>query len=264
MSTFTTSDGVGLAYERRGSGPVLVLAHGGATDRRCFEPVVDRFADRFAVVAYDRRGHGASGDGDPTTYSLEREAADLRELAAELDEGDGVCVVAYSFGALVALHAAAGAEAPVHALVVYEPPFGVPGMLPADDEILRLVADGRHDEAARLFTATTFHLGDRVVDAMARHPMWDVTVGLMPTMPRSSAVLAVTPVPSFGAMPPTRVLLTAEGGNPAFRTIAHQLRDVIDDCDVVLVPGLPHFAIATEPDAFVAAAVEHLDRVHPA
>jgi pimeloyl-ACP methyl ester carboxylesterase len=261
--TFTTSDGVDLAYERDGAGPLLVLAHGGATDRRCFEPVLDRFAEGFAVVAYDRRGHGDSGDGDATTYSLEREAGDLRELVAHLDEGDGACVVAYSFGALVALHAAAGRRAPIHALVAYEPPFGVPGMLPADDEVLRLVAEGRHDEAARTFVATTFHLSATAVDAMTRHPMWDVTVALMPTLPREAPVLAATPVRPLGAMPPTRVLLAAEGGNPAFRAIAAELREVIDDCDVATVPGLPHFAIATAPDAFVAAAVEHLRRVHP-
>jgi hypothetical protein len=61
-------------------------------------------------------------------------------------------------------------------------------------------------------------------------------------------------------VPPVRYLVAEDGGNPAFHQIADLVRRTIPGADVATVPGLPHFAMATEPATFVARAMEHLIR----
>lgn len=259
--TVTTSDGVALAYWRAGQGPPVLLVHGGATDHRCFDPVVDVLARRRTTVAYDRRGHGASGDR-AGGYSLGREADDVVELARFVGGGEPVPVLAYSYGALAALHAVTTRPTPIRALVAYEPPLGVPGMLPAADEIRGLIDQGRHEDALRLFVGTTFHLSPGALEAMARHPMWQVSVELIPRTRRELDVVEATrlsPPAPVGAVPPMRLLVAEAGGNPAFHEVAAQVQRLVPGTDVVTVPGLPHFAMATEPAAFAARVLEHLD-----
>lgn len=255
---FTSSDGIQLGYRQAGSGPPLLLVHGGCTDHRCFDPIRDALAERFTVTAYDRRGHGLSGAA--ADYSLDREALDVIEAAAIAGDGEPVAVLGYSYGALAALRAITTRPAPVRALVAYEAPLPVPGMLPAEAEILELLDAGRHDDALRLFVRATFHLSERAVTAMAAHPAWAVSLESVAGLRWElgglrSATLAPPTVP----VPPVRYLVCADGGNPAFRQIAELVRDTVPGAEVVTVPGLPHFAIATEPAAFVAAAVDHFD-----
>lgn len=258
--TFATSDGVAIAYWSAGTGRPLLLVHGSATDHRCFDPVLDELAARYATTAYDRRGYGASEDHDDG-YSLEREADDLVELAGFVGGGEPIAVLAYSYGGLIALHAVTTRTVPIRALVAYEPPVGVPGMLPATDEILDLIDQGRYEDATRLFVQTTFHLSDGVLDAMARHPMWEVSVELIARVRREFPIVrAFRLAPPAGPVPPTKLLVAAAGGNPAFHDIAALVQQLIPGTEVVPVPGLPHFAMATEPAMFAAQVVAHLDR----
>jgi pimeloyl-ACP methyl ester carboxylesterase len=50
----------GLNYERRGQGPPLVLIHGIGGELCVWEPVLDRLAEDFDVIAVDLPGFGAS------------------------------------------------------------------------------------------------------------------------------------------------------------------------------------------------------------
>lgn len=254
-----TSDGVKLGYQRAGSGPPLLLVHGGCTDHRSYDPIFGLLAERFTVTAYDRRGLGMSADG--TGYSLDREADDVVEAAQHAGDGEPVAVLGYSYGGLVAIHAVTTRPAPVRALVAYEAPYGVPGMIPALDEMVTLVAAGRHDDAIRLFISTTFLLSDNAINAMTKHPMWQVTLAAVPLLPRECAEVVRSRLePPTVPVPPVRYLVGAEGGSPAFRQVADLVKRTIPGADVHTVPGLPHFAVATEPNAFVAKVVEFLNR----
>lgn len=251
------SDGVVIRHAVQGDGPKLILVHGGATDHRCFEPVMPMLSD-FTLVPYDRRGHGASDDA--AEYSLEREATDLRELVEHVAP-DGAFVLAYSFGALVTLHALTE-PVPIRAAVLYEPPMGEPGMLPGAAQVRDLLDQGLLDDALGTFVSTTFHLSDNAVAAMRRGPMWKVGVDSVMNLRRELPVLEETTVParSMATEPPTRILTAQTGGNPAFHRIASRIEGALAHCDVVRVSGLPHFAMSTEPAAFAAAARQHFDR----
>ena len=73
MNQAISKDGTGIAYERSGQGPALILVD-GALCSRAFGPMpklAPLLAPHFTVYVYDRRGRGLSGDTQP--YSKERE-----------------------------------------------------------------------------------------------------------------------------------------------------------------------------------------------
>lgn len=53
-------NGTKLYYEVAGSGPVVVLIHGGAVDSRAWDDQFSEFAKQFTVIRYDLRGSGQS------------------------------------------------------------------------------------------------------------------------------------------------------------------------------------------------------------
>ena len=260
VAVFVTADGAHLHYDRRGDGPPLVLVHGSATTHRCFDLVVEAFAIVFSVIRYDRRGHGASTDGP--TWSFRREVEDLLELGAALADGTPMSVLGYSFGGAIALEAARE-PGRVERLVVYEPPYGVAGMIEHAPDILALLEQDRRDEAARLFITRTFHVNDRLVEAMSHHPMWQVSLDVLPNLMREvPVVVASATPPPHPQFPPTRTLVAESGGNPGFRTIARALEDALG-AHTVAVPGAPHFAMATAPETFAEVALAHLAQREP-
>ena len=147
---------------------------------------------------------------------------------------------------------------PIGRLVVYEPPYGVGGLVEHAPELLALLAADRREDAARLFITATFHVSDRLVDAMARHPMWQITLDVLPNLARELPVVTASTTPEpHAAFPPTRTLVAESGGNPGFRVIAAALEDALG-AYTVGIPGAPHFAMATAPVPFAAAVLDHL------
>jgi pimeloyl-ACP methyl ester carboxylesterase len=55
------ADGNAIGYDATGDGPVLLLVHGAAADRRQWRRLVPVLARSFTVVAMDRRSRGLSG-----------------------------------------------------------------------------------------------------------------------------------------------------------------------------------------------------------
>ncbi|MGZ6496992.1 MAG: alpha/beta fold hydrolase [Actinomycetota bacterium] len=66
-----------LAYEERGSGPVLLFVHGFPFDRTMWIPQLAGLAKLRTCVAVDLRGHGLSEDEPPTDYSMDLYADDV-------------------------------------------------------------------------------------------------------------------------------------------------------------------------------------------
>ncbi|MEP6843266.1 MAG: alpha/beta fold hydrolase [Pseudolysinimonas sp.] len=121
VTEFATSrDGTRIAFERAGSGPVLVLIDGALCFRE-FGPARDvsaHLTDHFTVVIYDRRGRGESGDIQP--YAPQREFEDLEAVIAAT--GGDAYVMGQSSGAGIAYRAAA-AGVPMRKLIGYEAPW---------------------------------------------------------------------------------------------------------------------------------------------
>jgi pimeloyl-ACP methyl ester carboxylesterase len=103
MERFVSSDGVALAFERRGAGPRVYVCHGGpANDHRYIADDLDALTERCEFVFWDYRGSGASDDADSSSYTLERFARDLDELRRHLGD-DSIVILGHSMGGFVAL-----------------------------------------------------------------------------------------------------------------------------------------------------------------
>ena len=100
-------NGIRVAYDRTGDGFPLLLLHGFPRTRRTWAQVTPALAERFTVVAPDRRGYGDSDrPADPTTYDLAHMTADAFELTQHL-AWDAFMVVGHDKGAPVARRLAA-------------------------------------------------------------------------------------------------------------------------------------------------------------
>ena len=79
MRSFTIPSGKAeLTGVEDGKGPALVFLHAGVADKRMWRDQLAAFADRFRVVAYDRRGFGETRY-KPETFSH------MQDLRAMLD-----------------------------------------------------------------------------------------------------------------------------------------------------------------------------------
>ena len=79
---FARLDGLTLHYQMIGSPddkPLLVFVNSLGTDFRIWRDVIVRLAGEYAILAYDKRGHGLSDIG-PTPCRMEDHAADLAAL----------------------------------------------------------------------------------------------------------------------------------------------------------------------------------------
>jgi pimeloyl-ACP methyl ester carboxylesterase len=114
--------GATLYYERRGSGPILVLIPGGPTDAGAFVPLATALASRYTTVAYDPRGNSRSRfDGEPVDQDMAVHADDAAQLIDELGGGPAF-VLGSSGGAQIGLALAARHPHRVRILVAHEPP----------------------------------------------------------------------------------------------------------------------------------------------
>lgn len=110
------SDGRSLYYERRGTGPALILLNGMSQSTANWLSHVRPLAEHFTVLAYDAQGQGRSSLGE-RTMSLQGHVADLQELVVAQELGAPV-LCGFSHGARVALAYAASPSRPVSRLIL--------------------------------------------------------------------------------------------------------------------------------------------------
>jgi len=101
-----TAEGNHIHYREAGSGPPVVLLHGGIIDAAhvSWPPVIDRLTPEYRVVAPDLLGYGES-EVPPGPYSIQRHAAVVAGVLDELDLGP-VTLVGVSVGGGVAMQVA--------------------------------------------------------------------------------------------------------------------------------------------------------------
>lgn len=93
-------DGTQLFAVERGEGPPVVLQPGLGYAAWCWEPLMERLADRHRVIAVDTRGAGRS-DKPEGPYTIELLAADLAAVIGSLDAAPAH-LVGHSLGGYVA------------------------------------------------------------------------------------------------------------------------------------------------------------------
>lgn len=119
------SAGTTIGYRQVGSGPGLLLLHGGMQASQHYMRLATALAKTLTVYVPDRRGRGLSGPPGEQ-HSLAQECEDV---AALLDKTGAHLVFGHSAGGLIALQAALILP-PIQKIAVYEPPLSVHGSVP--------------------------------------------------------------------------------------------------------------------------------------
>jgi pimeloyl-ACP methyl ester carboxylesterase len=131
MCPFALGAGVELEYEERGSGGAVLLVHDLAADHlSALEQATG--LDDARVIAYARRGYGASEAPEPYSGTTVHEQAQDAAALLEALTPSGATVAGQGFGALVALDLLRRHSALVRAAVLWDTP------------LLALVPDAAH------------------------------------------------------------------------------------------------------------------------
>jgi pimeloyl-ACP methyl ester carboxylesterase len=258
METVRSKDGTTIAFERFGQGPPVVLVGGALSDRSAGAPLANLLSHGFAVITFDRRGRGDSGD--TATYAVEREVEDLGALIAKA--GGAASVFGHSSGAVLALESAVRGL-PITRLAVYEPPFIVDDTrpLPPEDYAPRLtglISSGRRGDAVELFMTAAVGVPANVVAQMRGSPMWPALEALAHTLPYDGAVMGDTMEGNPASMKRwasvTVPTLAMDGGaSPEWaRNAVRALVEILPDVQYLTLEGQTH---AANPEV-VAPALE--------
>ncbi len=132
-----TANGARFHVARAGAGRPLVLLHGWPEFWLTWEPVMARLADRFALIAPDLRGFGAS-DKPAGPFGAADHATDLLALLDALGIADPVGVVGHDVGGAVMQPLARKAPERLAGLLFFN--FVYPGIGP------RMAEPGRLNE----------------------------------------------------------------------------------------------------------------------
>jgi len=244
--TVASADGTPIAFDRLGAGAPLIVIGGATCDRAKLRPTAEALAATHAVLNYDRRGRGESGDTLP--YAVEREVEDLAALI--LAAGGRASVYGHSSGAALGLHAAAHGL-PIDALVMHEAPY-TPDREPERSEarafgeqLRALLADGRRGDALALFFTIAGMPPDAVAAARAE-PWWPPVEALADTLAYDSAVMGDV---AHGGTVPTallgrvraRTLVLAGGASPDWMlATAEGLAQGLPDGELHVLAGEEH------------------------
>jgi len=248
------SNGIDIACDVAGgdgNGPWLILAHSLATHRGLWQSQVAALSDRFRILSFDMRGHGASSAPE-AAYSFEQLAADVIGLMDALDIGTAR-YVGLSIGGMVGQFLGLLAPQRFERLVL----AGVTSHIPAAGAAL-------WDQ--RIETVRQQGMEVMVESTLERWFTPPFRATQPELMTRVGAMIRATPVAGYigcgralqtlditGRLPairtPTLVLAGAEDtGTPvaASRTVA----DSIPGARFELIPQASHISCLEQPEAF--------------
>jgi pimeloyl-ACP methyl ester carboxylesterase len=259
LERITSTDGTAIAIWQSGEGPPLVALHGVAIDHTAWDGVRPTLERAHTLVAIDRRGHGASGEGG-ADHSLADEVADLLAVVAHLEEP--VDVVAHSYGGLVALEAALMSDR-ICRLIVYEPSIdddpGFPGVV---DRVAELVRRGEDDRAAVTLLVERSGVPPDAVDAVRGLPLWPILLQGVQVLPREgAAILGYRFEPSRFQRLTTPVLVLVGEESPGWRRDAmSHLQMSLPQAELRTLTGQGHVATHTAPELLAQEIVSFLQR----
>lgn len=250
----------GIFYETAGSGPTMVLIHGGQMDRRIWEPQMAAFAARFRVVRYDVRGYGRS-PAPKAPYS------DIADLAAVLDAvgADKAHIVGLSLGGRIAIDFALAYPKRVETMILSGPGLSGYTWSPAADARARELNEAiASRDTKRILEAWLSH--DYMKPAMARPELAPVLRRLVEenagawsideSLDKDHALRAIDRVQELD--PPT-LLLVGQLDVPDIQMISRRVASLARLARRMMFPGAGHILNMELPDEFTRAVLAFID-----
>lgn len=263
--------GVSLYVETAGSGPPLVLLHGFTGSTASWAAHIPGFAERHTTVAIDLLGHGQSeAPANPERYRIEDAARDVLGVLDHLGV-ERTAVLGYSMGGRLALFLATVAPDRVGALVLES---ASPGLRDSAERQRRAAEDSARAEMIERGGVAAF------VDRWEQHPMFASQTRLpeaqraalraqrlaqsAPGLANSLRGLGQGAQPSLCdrlPMLPMPTLLIVGALDPEYCALGREMRRLIPDAQLVVVPDAGHTVHLEQPELFRRAVLGFLEGV---
>lgn len=248
---FIAPSGTRISYETYGEGPPLVLIHGGFSDHQTNWAYVRPLLEpHFTVYALARRGRGATDatDGHGLEDEMEDAAALIRRIAAP------VFLLGHSYGAHVALGAAARVPIFVRKLVLYEAPW--PGLVDATTmaKLEALARAGDWDGFATMFLADVLAVPPEVLEALRGTEDWEAIVADAPaSLGDLRAISRYVFDPERYSVLMMPVLLQVGSESPPELYVTDALATVLPKVSIGELDGQAHEGMTTAPEQYASA-----------
>lgn len=245
------ADGFEIAYERVGSGPLLVFVHGAADDHRGWTPQLTGLADDFTVVAWDEPGSGKSS-AVPPDFTLGDYADGLAAVIHHIGLGPAH-VAGLSWGGTVVLELYRRHPELITSLILADTYAGWKGSLPEDEARARV--EGLH----RMLASTTDHFDPAMPGLFAGEPpaeylplLEEVAADVRPeTLRIQLPLMAETDqrdlLPTV-AVPTLLIWGEQDGRSPL--EVAHEFERAIPNAQLVVIPDAGHLSNIEQPERF--------------
>ena len=266
---FVKVDGLRLHYIERGEGPVLVLLHGNGVlaDDFAHSGLLDRAAEHYRVIVFDRPGFGYSERPRTTVWTPQAQARLLHHALRDIGV-DSAIVLGHSWGTLVALSMALEAPDVVRGLVLlsgyYYPslradvPLASGPAIPLIGDLMRYTVSPLVGRMMwRPLIRKTF-APMPVDEAFNRMPAW---MALRPKQLRASAAETALMIPAAMSLvkhyPELKVPAVLISGTQDqivdFGHNSERLSERLPDAELQLQPGVGHMTHYAHPDQVMAA-----------
>lgn len=262
-----------MEFFMQGEGAPVLLLHGALADHRMWEKHSELLADHYTAITCTQRyfGKRAAPADDAYPFGIQTHLQDLRQLIETADRGP-VHLVAWSYGADVALALALQAPHLVRSLFLYEP--GCPVYLNeaqmqifmTDAEamfgpIFPVVAQNHLEMAARLLMdASGGHEGyfEKQEEALRVQQLENAhSLALQTTQAEPPAI---TPEQLSQLRMPV-ALLCGEQTRPLFRVVFDAASAALHGVQARVLPGVGHMLPLEDPDSFVQQVRNFIDEL---
>ena len=264
METITSADGTQIAFKKSGSGPPLLLVHGGLGDHTRWGALTEHLELHLTVYAMDRRGRGASGDHEE--YDVDREFEDVAAVVDAISEtaNSPVDVYGVSSGANFSL-GAAPLTSNIARLMLYEPGIDsgmkvLPDGLP--EQMDELLAKGKREQATELLFTDGLKMSRDELDAYREDPSWPARVAAVHTLPRELRIPPAKyfdPAQAASISMPT-MLLIGEESPDHLKEDTEPVIDALPDAEVEVLAGQAHSADIVAPELVAEKIFAFRDR----
>lgn len=233
-------NGIQIYYAVWGDGSPLILLHGGLANTEYFGGQVAELAKQYKVIAMDSRGHGRSSR-DAQSYSYALMAKDVIALMDHL-KIDKASIVGWSDGGIIGLDIAMNYPDRLDRLFAFGANTNVAGLKPNIDKdpIFAKYIENAGKDYERL-SKTPKEFNDFVTQISQ---MWATQPDYKPDqLAKIKAPVAI-----------------ADGEHDEAIKQEHnaEMAKAIPGAQLVILPGLSHFAMLQDPAAFNQAVLEFL------
>jgi pimeloyl-ACP methyl ester carboxylesterase len=257
MEHVTSASGATVSFDKYGSGPPLVLVHGGFSDHRSnWMFVKPMFEPRFTVYAVARRGRGET---DATLdHDLRDEGMDVAAVIESI--GEPVFLLGHSYGGQVSLAAAAAIPHRIRKLVLYEPPSPRTFTPELFDQLKTLGQSEQWSDMAMVFFRDGLRVPvEELREVKASDDLWPpIVTDARATFGDLQALIRYDFNPAGFVDLTMPVMLQVGTESPRELYVTDSLAPVLQDVRIDELPNQAHEGMTTAPELYARAVISFL------